>query len=115
MTDPFALKFYTPIQNNVVLNFVICKQSFSNMMCHILLLSNFRYALFVLDNQNLQDIWDFKTHPNLTILRGTVFFHQNHKLCLHKIDELVRHIGHENKVDEVDISKLNNGDQVACK
>ena len=84
-------------------------------MCHILLLSHFRYALFVLDNQNLQDIWDFKTHPNLTILRGTVFFHQNHKLCLHKIDELVRHIGHENKVDEVDISKLNNGDQVACK
>ena len=115
MTDPFALKFYSPIQNNFVLNFVICKQSFSNMICHILLLSHFRYALFVLDNQNLQDIWDFKTHPNLTILRGTVFFHQNHKLCLHKIDELVRHIGHENKVDEVDISKLNNGDQVACK
>ncbi len=74
-----------------------------------------RYALFVLDNQNLQDIWDFKTHPNLTILRGTVFFHQNHKLCLHKINELVRHVGLEGKVDDVDISKLNNGDQVACK
>ena len=75
----------------------------------------FRYALFVLDNQNLQDIWDFNTHANLTILRGTVFFQENHKLCLHKIYELVKHVGLEDKVDTVDISERNNGDQVACK
>ncbi len=74
-----------------------------------------RYAIFVLDNQNLQDIWDFKTHPNLTVLRGTVFFHQNHKLCLGKIYELVRLLGFEGKVDGVDVSKINNGDQVACE
>lgn len=75
-----------------------------------------RYALFVLDNQNLQEIWDWKVHPNLTIIQGVVFFNQNRKLCLDKIYELVDRVGiKRDQVDDLDISRINNGDQAACK
>jgi insulin receptor len=74
-----------------------------------------RYAMVVFDNQNLQDIWDFKTHPNLTISQGNLFFHYNRRLCYNKIEELVHHVGLENVTDEKDIARDTNGDQVTCE
>lgn len=70
------------------------------------------YSLFVLDNENLQDIWDYSTHPNLTIYKGRAFFHSNRKLCNSKIDQLLDHAGLSNSTQEGDIGT--NGDQVAC-
>ena len=81
----------------------------------IMLVSLFRYALFVLDNHNLQDIWDLQTHPKLKIEKGKVFFHFNPKLCLNKIDDFVQYVGLENVTDNTDISRDTNGDQAACK
>lgn len=78
-------------------------------------LQNDKYALYFLDNENLQDIWDFKLHPNLTIRHGLMFLHFNRKLCLNKITELVEFTGLQGKMDETDISPTNNGDQVACE
>lgn len=71
--------------------------------------------MFILDNQNLQDLWDFENRANLTLRNGSVFFHFNRKLCLNKIDELVNFIGLHNQVDSTDISQTSNGDQVACE
>ena len=75
----------------------------------------YSYALIVLNNHNLQDIWNFNTHPDLRILNGLVFFQQNHKLCLDKIDHFVKSVGLEHNITEIDVDRLNNGDQVACK
>jgi len=74
-----------------------------------------RYALFLLDNENLLDIWDLETHRNLTIRSGIIFFHLNRKLCLYKIYDFRKAVGMEGRVDDADISPTNNGDQVACK
>ena len=74
-----------------------------------------RYALFLLDNENLLDLWDLRTHPNLTIKNGIIFFHLNRKLCLSKIYDFTRAVGMDGRVDDADISPTNNGDQVACE
>ena len=74
------------------------------------------YGLVILDNQNLQEIWDLKTHPNLTIFNGNISFNQNQKLCLDKIQKFITHIGKRwDQVPETDISPVTNGDRVACK
>ncbi|XP_064650829.1 insulin-like peptide receptor isoform X2 [Lineus longissimus] len=72
-----------------------------------------KYSLFVVDNQNLQEIWNFTTHPNLTIESGRIFFHFNSKLCLDKIYRLANQVGIKDK-QSADISPKTNGDQVAC-
>ena len=77
--------------------------------------TNLRYALVLLDNENLLDLWDLETHPNLTIKNGIIFFHQNRKLCLYKIYDFRKAVGMDGRVDDADISPKNNGDQVACK
>jgi len=69
----------------------------------------------MLDNENLLDIWDVDTHPNLTIRNGIIFFHLNRKLCLYKIYDFRKAVGMDGRVDDADISPTNNGDQVACK
>ena len=80
------------------------------------MLQSFRYALVVLDNQNLQDIWDFKEHFNLTIgSDGELFFHSNRKLCLSKIENLVQSVGRNLlNISENDISRSSNGDNIPC-
>ncbi|KAK2190050.1 hypothetical protein NP493_91g05005 [Ridgeia piscesae] len=82
--------------------------------CHLHCCTCARYALFVLDNQNLQEVWHVTKHPNLTIHNGKVFFHHNRKLCLNKIEEFIRSVGLENVTEEKDVSRTSNGDQVAC-
>jgi len=74
------------------------------------------YGLFLLDNPNLQELWDPPSN-NLTIVRGGVAFHWNRRLCLDKIYKLIEHIhfiNNTNKMDERHISSTTNGDLIAC-
>ncbi|XP_035228119.1 insulin receptor-like, partial [Stegodyphus dumicola] len=72
------------------------------------------YAFLVLDNQNLQELWDWENRKvNLTIAGGKVFFHFNSKLCLHKINELKKYANVKDW-DDTDVSPSSNGDRVAC-
>ena len=70
----------------------------------------------VLDNQNLEEIWDSKTHPNLMITSGNVSFHDNSKLCLNKIYDFVESVGRSDNLNgPQDISQNTNGYRVACE
>ena len=53
----------------------------------------FRYALYVRDNEYLEEIFDLEIHPNLTINRGGVFFGNNQKLCRSKIKAFAKTMG----------------------
>jgi len=75
-----------------------------------------RYALFVFDNDNLQDTWDFTASTtNLTIKNGVVFFQYNPKLCARKIYELLEVTSLTDQVDTIDVSLTTNGDGMACE
>lgn len=80
-------------------------------------LDRLHYSLVVLDNQNLQLLWDWSSRPknsSLTLLKGKVFFHINPKLCLTRIKELHEHAKVANW-SEQDVSPLTNGDRAACE
>ncbi|KAL1493064.1 hypothetical protein ABEB36_011201 [Hypothenemus hampei] len=72
-----------------------------------------RYSLIVLDNQNLQDLFDWNTHKEFKIDNGSLFFHFNPKLCMHKIDEL-RKKANLRAHSNMEIASNSNGDKVAC-
>ncbi|XP_067209270.1 insulin-like receptor isoform X2 [Linepithema humile] len=80
-------------------------------------LENHKYSLAVFDNQNLQELWDWETHPNLTILSpagpAKLFFHFNPKLCLQKI-EILRDKAKLEDFNDHDVASSSNGDKVAC-
>ncbi|KAL0128719.1 hypothetical protein PUN28_003826 [Cardiocondyla obscurior] len=80
-------------------------------------LENGKYTLAVLDNQNLQELWDWNTHLNITILSengpAKLFFHFNPKLCLHEIEKLREKAKLEEFTDH-DVASSSNGDKVAC-
>ncbi|KAG8185562.1 hypothetical protein JTE90_017566 [Oedothorax gibbosus] len=72
------------------------------------------YALLVLDNQNLQELWNWESRKTkLHIYGGKVFFHFNSKLCPNKIKELQKYAD-VREWDERDVSPSSNGDRVAC-
>ncbi|GIY26330.1 insulin receptor [Caerostris darwini] len=72
------------------------------------------YALLVLDNQNLQELWNWESRKTkLRIEGGKVFFHFNSKLCPNKIKELQKY-AEVKEWDERDVSPSSNGDRVAC-
>ncbi|XP_063242615.1 insulin-like receptor isoform X2 [Bacillus rossius redtenbacheri] len=73
-----------------------------------------KYAFVVLDNQNLQELWDWDTRPtNLVIRKGRLFFHFNPKLCLNKIQKLAQ-VTNITKLEDTEVAKNSNGDKVAC-
>lgn len=76
----------------------------------------YRYALVVLDNQNLQELWDWDGQKNhtLKIHNGRFFFHFNPKLCISKIEKLGA-VVQMNDISELEVAKNSNGDKVACK
>lgn len=80
-------------------------------------LDNGKYTLAVLDNQNLQELWSWSTHPPIKILshdgRAKVFFHFNPKLCLHEIERLRKETGLAEFTD-LEVAPNSNGDKVAC-
>ena len=65
-------------------------------------------------NQHLEDIWDFKTHPNVTIAKGRISIHHNNRLCAHEIQELIEATEMANKTDVKDVSVDTNGYQGSC-
>lgn len=80
-------------------------------------LDNGKYSLAVLDNQNLQELWDWRTHQNISIMSidgpAKVFFHFNPKLCLYKIETL-REKAKLNEFTDLEVASNSNGDKVAC-
>nr|XP_031833558.1 insulin-like receptor [Nomia melanderi] len=76
-----------------------------------------KYSLQVMDNQNLQELWDWSTHGDLKILYkgqpGRVFFHMNPKLCLYKIETLREKAG-LNPFTDYEVAPNSNGDKMAC-
>ena len=72
-----------------------------------------KYSLVVLDNQNLQKLWDWSPNSTFAINNGKVFFHFNPKLCRQEIEALRNKTGMP-EYDELEVSKTSNGDKVAC-
>ncbi|XP_050440178.1 insulin-like receptor [Adelges cooleyi] len=81
-------------------------------------LESSKYALVVLDNQNLVELWDWSTRKQdgeLKIVNGRIFFHFNPKLCLYRIKELQTKLGPKfGKVDDLEVAPNSNGDKIAC-
>ncbi|XP_058788861.1 insulin-like receptor [Phymastichus coffea] len=74
------------------------------------------YTLVVLDNQNLQELWNWTTKPRLKIgsrKDPKVSFHYNPKLCLQTIEALRERTGLKPFTD-IEVSSTSNGDKVAC-
>lgn len=80
-------------------------------------IDNSKYSLLVMDNQNLQELWDWSAHNGIKILSkdgpGRIFFHLNPKLCLYKIETLRKKAG-LGPFTEYDVAPNSNGDKVAC-
>lgn len=73
-----------------------------------------KFALHVMDNQNLQDLFP----RNVTIVSGRLFFHFNPKLCYNIIETLVPFTNDLRNVTNIppeDVAVNSNGDKVACK
>ncbi|XP_041368267.1 putative molluscan insulin-related peptide(s) receptor [Gigantopelta aegis] len=70
------------------------------------------YALYVMDNGNLQDLFTDKVSKNLRIKKGKVWFQHNRKLCFNKIESFLK--GINVTYDKTDVSRDNNGDQIPC-
>uniref|UniRef100_A0A1B6DYS9 Tyrosine-protein kinase receptor n=1 Tax=Clastoptera arizonana TaxID=38151 RepID=A0A1B6DYS9_9HEMI len=73
-----------------------------------------KYALVVLDNQNLVELWDWDNREtDFKILGGKLFFHFNPKLCLYKIDRL-KQVANLPDYTDLEVAPSSNGDKVAC-
>lgn len=72
-----------------------------------------RYAFYVVDNQNLVEIWDW-TNRTLEMKRGRLLFHLNSKLCRSKIEELAQKVNLKPSFTDFEVS-TSNGEKVACK
>nr|UVJ47537.1 insulin receptor [Lasioderma serricorne] len=75
-------------------------------------LENRRYAIYIVDNNNLHKLWDLD-HSNLTIMNGTVGIHYNPKLCRTEINKLTKVLGLKNLTAE-EVSPYSNGQSVWC-
>ena len=71
-----------------------------------------RYAFYVLENTDMETIWN----PNQTvqILKGTVYFHFNPKLCLNEINTLLPMLK-KDEFDQKEVSKDSNGSRGSCE
>lgn len=68
----------------------------------------------MLDNQNLQELWEDLPNRTLKINnKGSLFFHFNPKLCINKIEMLRNKTGLRPFTD-VEVAKSSNGDKIAC-
>lgn len=74
-------------------------------------LENGKYSLIVLENQNLQELWNIST--NFKILNGRIFFHYNPKLCFFYIENLILIIN-LTSINDFEVSQISNGDKFAC-
>ncbi|XP_078480098.1 insulin-like growth factor 1 receptor isoform X1 [Lampetra fluviatilis] len=72
------------------------------------------YSFYVLDNQNLQQLWDWTKH-NLTVLRGKLYFAFNHKLCMSEIYRMEVVTGTYGRQSRTDLNPKENGDRTSCE
>ncbi|XP_046628690.1 insulin-like receptor isoform X2 [Neodiprion virginianus] len=76
-----------------------------------------KYTFVVLDNQNLQELWDMESHKSMRILANNgpvkVFFHFNPKLCLDTIEKFRKGAGLP-EFSDLEVAPNSNGDKVAC-
>lgn len=69
----------------------------------------------MLDNQNIQDIWDWENRTlEIQNKNGLLFFHFNPKLCLSKIKKL-QEMTNLKPFNEQEVASNSNGDKIACK
>ncbi|XP_075049385.1 insulin receptor-related protein isoform X2 [Mixophyes fleayi] len=71
------------------------------------------YTLYVLDNQNLQQLWD-PNHESLSIPTGKLYFAFNPKLCLSEIYHTEDLTGTKGRQNKADINPRTNGDRASC-
>ncbi|XP_035903371.1 insulin-like receptor isoform X5 [Anopheles stephensi] len=72
---------------------------------------NANLSLSVIDNQNLQELWN----QNVTIKRGNVRFNDNPMLCVKKITSLKSHFGDGVGIENEEQLNKTNGVRVACE
>nr|ANZ55076.1 insulin receptor 2 [Pyrrhocoris apterus]QIS94311.1 insulin receptor 2 [Pyrrhocoris apterus] len=75
-----------------------------------------KYSLIILNNQNLQGLWDWDNRPakrNMSIISGRIFFHYNPSLCLRHIYELASITKLEN-ITKLEVASESNGNKFAC-
>ncbi|XP_077323964.1 insulin receptor-related protein-like [Lithobates pipiens] len=72
------------------------------------------YTLYILDNQNLQQLWD-PNHEHLSIPVGKLYFAFNPKLCLSEIYNTEALTGTKGRQNKADINPRTNGDRASCK
>jgi len=48
--------------------------------------------MIVIGNPNLQEIWDVQAGHNVTVMKGSIRFIDNAKLCLDVINSFVAHV-----------------------
>jgi len=75
---------------------------------------DFRMALSVVGNVNLQDIWDINTHVNFTIKNGKAVFLDNRLLCGYKINRFRLWAGLANQTGDEDNLPSSNEDKTSC-
>lgn len=76
-------------------------------------LVNDRYALYIIDNHNIQNLFP----QNVTIETGRLFFHFNSRLCLADIENLMPFVTELQGVKRLapeDVAPDTNGDKVPC-
>lgn len=73
-----------------------------------------QFALVIVGNDNLQELWNWDTRPrNFTIEKGTLSLHSNPKLCISEIDKL-RNVAERHNTTTDEISYESNGNEVTC-
>lgn len=72
------------------------------------------YTLYVLDNQNLQQLWDWSHHV-LSIPVGKMYFAFNPKLCLAEIYHMEEVTGTKGRQNKAEINPRTNGDRASCE
>lgn len=71
-------------------------------------------SLVVVDNENLQKLWDWPDNATFALKRGKVLFHLNPKLCRREIESL-RIKANLSAFDDHEVPLTSNGDKVACE
>lgn len=72
-------------------------------------LESSKYAIFIWDNQNLQELFGEK--QDIVVENGKLFFHFNPKLCFFKIEQLAKS---PQQIENYDTAKISNGDKTPC-
>ncbi|XP_030565203.1 insulin-like receptor [Drosophila novamexicana] len=72
-----------------------------------------RYALYVLENRDLEAIWG--ENQTVSISNGSIFFHFNPKLCIETIDKLRPMLpGKPEKFNKNEVAEDSNGNKGTC-